>query len=81
MAVQELIHLETVENNFKFNGWNREGVWVADGFSGNAMVRKRSVKYFRRNSDGQIFEVVNPRETKALPPGSVSYTVGIRGAR
>lgn len=80
MAVQELIHLETVNNNFKFNGWNKDGVWVADGMSGNSMVRRR-VKWFRRNSDGVIFEVLNSRETKALPPGSVAYTVGIRGAR
>lgn len=80
MNATEQIHLETVENNYRFNGWNKEGIWVADGGSGNAMVRRR-VKYFRRNQDGQVFEVLNSRETRALPAGAVSYTVGIRGAR
>ena len=79
-TLTEQIQLEAVTNNFKFNGWNREGVWIADGSSGNAMVRRR-VKYFRRNSDGALFEVVNRTETKALPAGAVSFFVGIRGAR
>ena len=75
------VHLETVENTrWRFNGWNKDGEHTTDGSTGNAMMRRRC-KYFRRNSDGVVFEVINSTETKALPPGTVQYVVGIRGAR